>query len=376
MKTLWSISMAEHALLSASSSSRWINCPACVKLEKEFPEKERSPYAKEGTEAHALAEAKLLHKTYECWDADMDLYTDLYVDYVTEVFNETHSPILMVEHKVKFDRWVPEGFGTADVIIVSNEILHIIDFKYGQNVAVSAVNNTQLKLYAAGAYESLKSVWDFDKIKVHIFQPRMDIISTDEFSVDDLLEEMENIKIQAHKAFGGCDEFKAGKWCMFCKAKATCKKRAEYLLGERVFKERSLLSHEDKQQLLLKLEELKKWTGEFEKEVTKEMLEGEKYDGFKLVESRTNRVITDELSLIDRFEKIGISQDELFKDPQLKPLGQLEKLAGGKKAFNELSDGFVKKPKGYAVIAPSGDKRKEFISAKAEDDFADELNEE
>lgn len=182
----------KHALLAASSSERWLACPPSARLTENYADDESS-YAAEGTLAHSIAESKLqlylkkTRKKVNCDDAEMDEMTDMYVQFITEIYEAAKQncddPLLLTEQKVDFSRFVPEGFGTADTILVSDGIMHLVDFKYGKGVPVYAEDNSQLKLYALGALEMLGFLYDITVIRMTIFQPRLDNTSTTEISV-------------------------------------------------------------------------------------------------------------------------------------------------------------------------------------------------
>ena len=220
-----------HALLGPSSSHRWLACPPSARLEETFPDV-TSEYAEEGTQAHALCEALLTKRVIFCDDEEMLGYAEAYCDFVEEELNaakaKTPDAKLLVEQELDFGEYVPEGFGTSDAVIVSDNVLEVIDFKYGKGVPVSAIGNPQLRLYALGAYLSLSPIYDFDTVKMAIFQPRINNITTDTIAVDDLLKwAKEYVAPRAELAFKGEGEFCVGEHCRFCKASAICRARAE-----------------------------------------------------------------------------------------------------------------------------------------------------
>ena len=236
--------MPKHALLSASASHRWLNCPPSAKLCADLKD-ESSPYAKQGTDAHTLCEYKVLSalgqpavnpiETLDYYDQEMEHCTNEYCFYVLEQLEEARKhcldPMVLIEQRLDFSKWVPEGFGTGDCLIVSDEVLHIIDFKYGLGVLVEAEDNPQMMCYALGALDIYDGIYDIKSVKMTIFQPRRENISTYTMDKNALLEWANNIlKPTADLAFHGQGDFKAGEHCTFCKAKATCRKRAEYNL--------------------------------------------------------------------------------------------------------------------------------------------------
>ena len=236
--------MPKHALLSASASHRWLNCPPSAKLCADIKD-EASPYAKQGTDAHSLCEFKVLTALgqhppdptddLDYFDQEMAYCTDEYCSYVMEQLTEakTHckDPQVLVEQRLDFSKWVPEGFGTGDCLIVADDALHIIDFKYGLGVLVDAEHNPQMMCYALGALDIYDGIYDITSVKMTIFQPRRENVSTFTIKKEDLLKWADDfLKPTAELAFNGEGEFKAGDHCTFCKAKATCRKRAEYNL--------------------------------------------------------------------------------------------------------------------------------------------------
>ena len=229
-----------HAILSASASSRWLHCTPSARLERKFPDTS-SPYAEEGTQAHAYAE-RFLNLFLETGktavvikdNAEMQEAVQIYVNICVEKINEarTASPDaqIKVEQRLDFSRWVPEGFGTGDMVMVSDKYFEVVDLKYGKGVPVSAVNNSQMRLYALGMYEAFGYLYGADEVRMTIVQPRLDGVSTETISVDDLLAWGEKVKKKAKIAFAGKGEFCAGNHCRFCKARNTCRAHAEYEL--------------------------------------------------------------------------------------------------------------------------------------------------
>lgn len=239
----------EHAVLSASGSKRWMECPGSVILEGYF-EDEGSVYAEEGTKAHAVAEKQMRHvlapsdkrRAAECTqleevtEAEMWAFTGKYVDYCTELMEtmrlEGHTVRAYVEQRVRFDRWVPDGFGTVDFCAVGGCDLHIVDFKYGKGVPVSATDNSQMRTYALGFLQEMDCIYDnLETVTTHIVQPRINNISSETMAVADLLEWADTVlKPRAQIANASTRQYAVGAHCKFCKAKALCKARAEYLL--------------------------------------------------------------------------------------------------------------------------------------------------
>ncbi len=309
-----------HAILSASSSHRWLNCPPSARLEREFTDR-GSEAAAEGTAAHALCEHKLRRalkmrskrpvSEYDC--GEMEGYTDGYVEFVLEQLAqaklECRDPLVLIEQRLDFSDYVPEGFGTGDCLIVADKLLHIIDFKYGQGVLVDVENNPQMMLYALGALRLFDSLYDISEVAMSIYQPRRENVSTWTISVEALNEWAENtLKPKAELAYKGEGEYLPGSWCQFCKAAVKCRARAEekLQLARFEFAPPPLLSDEEIEDILLKLDDLTKWAGEIQAYAQDAAINhGKVWQGFKLVESRTNRKYTDEEAVAQAAKKAG-----------------------------------------------------------------------
>lgn len=357
---------SRHALLSASGSSKWLHCPPSAMLEKTFPDKE-TEYTREGTEAHAKAEEKLnnflngqIKAKVDCPDKEMDEATTDYRDYVIEVLNAElvmdPSAQLMVEEEVDYSPWAPGGFGTSDAIVISKSELHIIDFKYGKGVAVSAYKNSQLMLYTAGAMRFCELLSDFQNITIHIFQPRLGNIDTYSFTKDELKDWLETeVKPKAKDAFLGEGEFNPGEWCNFCKARHTCKKRAyemEELAAEHMG---HVLSTNEIAHLLPKLKDIAKWTKDLQDYALIQALNGTEYEGYKVVEGVSRRKIVDDLEAMRKLQKAGYQYTDIT-ETKLKTLTDLKKLTGTKELPQILGDTLVKPP-GAPTLVPVADKR-------------------
>lgn len=371
-----------HAILSASSSHRWLNCNPSARLEQEFADRETDAAA-EGTAAHALCEHKLRRalkmrskKPISPYDCDeMDAYTDAYVEFVMEALaeakQECKDPLVLIEQKLDFSCYVPDGFGTGDCLIVADKLLHIIDFKYGQGVLVDAEQNPQMMLYALGALRLFDSLYDITEVSMSIFQPRRENVSTWTISVDDLLDWAENtLKPKAELAFKGEGEYTPGSWCQFCKAAVKCRARAEakLQLARYEFAMPPLLSDEEIEDILLKLDDLTKWANEITAYAQDAAVNhGKVWRGFKLVESRTNRRYTDEEAVAQAANAAGYH--DIYKK-SLIPITEMERLMG-KKTFAEVIGSLVEKPKGRPTLVPASDKRPAIVSTGAEQDFTD-----
>lgn len=371
-----------HAILSASSSHRWLNCNPSARLEQEFADRETDAAA-EGTAAHALCEHKLRRalkmrskKPITPYDCDeMDAYTDAYVEFVMEALaeakQECKDPLVLIEQKLDFSCYVPDGYGTGDCLIVADKLLHIIDFKYGQGVLVDAEQNPQMMLYALGALRLFDSLYDITEVSMSIFQPRRENVSTWTISVDDLLDWAETtLKPKAELAFKGEGEYTPGSWCQFCKAAVKCRARAEakLQLARYEFAMPPLLSDEEIEDILLKLDDLTKWANEITAYAQDAAVNhGKVWRGFKLVESRTNRRYTDEEAVAQAANAAGYH--DIYKK-SLIPITEMERLMG-KKTFAEVIGSLVEKPKGRPTLVPASDKRPAIVSTGAEQDFTD-----
>ncbi len=357
---------SRHAFLSASSSSKWLHCPPSAFIESKMADVETESM-REGTEAHSKAEKKLsnfldgqMKAKVDCSDKVMDEATTDYRDYVLEVLNAelTMDPDaqLMVEEEVDYSPWAPGGFGTSDAIVISKSELHIIDFKYGKGVAVSAYKNSQLMLYAAGAMRFCELLSDFQKITIHIFQPRMGNIDTYSFTKDELKEWLETeVKPKARRAFLGEGEFNPGDWCGFCKAKATCRYRA-YEMDELALEKMGyVLSTNEIADLLPKLKDIAKWAKDLQDYALIQALNGTEYEGYKVVEGASRRKIVDDLEAMKKLQTAGFQYTDIT-ETKLKTLTELQKLTGAKELPKILGDTLVKPP-GAPTLVPVADKR-------------------
>ncbi|MDM8209989.1 DUF2800 domain-containing protein [Mediterraneibacter glycyrrhizinilyticus] len=373
--------MPKHALLSASASHRWLNCPPSAKLSAEA-DNQSSPYAQQGTDAHALCEYKVLAalgrdspdptEDLDYFDQEMADCTDEYCSYVMEQLQEARKyckdPEVLVEQRLDFSRWVPEGFGTGDCLIVADKVLHIIDFKYGLGILVDANDNPQMMCYALGALDIYDGIYDIETVKMTIFQPRRGNISTCTMDKMDLLQWAETfLKPTAALAYNGEGEFKAGDHCQFCAVKATCRKRAEYNLemAQYDFEMPANLDEAEIAAILPRIDELIAWAGDIKEYALQQAMSGTEYPGFKVVEGRSVRKYTDEAAVASAVEKAG------FNPYEKKVLGitAMTSLLG-KKRFEELLSGMITKPPGKPALVPDTDKRPALNTAK--DDFSEE----
>ncbi|MDR1914395.1 MAG: DUF2800 domain-containing protein, partial [Clostridiales bacterium] len=353
-----------HALLSPSAASRWMTCPPSARLETKF-ENTTSVYAEEGLLAHSLADAlckysvgtligedfatvlgQIGHSQY--YNSEMHGYIDAYSQYVAECFAtaKARTGDAVIETEVKFDlrKYIPDSFGTSDVVIIGDGIMQVIDLKYGQGVPVDAENNKQMMIYALGALEKYDFLYDIHTVNMTIYQPRLDNISTWDLPVEDLREWAETeLKVKAALAYDGAGDYKAGGHCRFCRAKAICRARAEenLRLAQYEFKQGPLLSDEEIGDILKVSENLKNWAENVAAYALEQAISGTQYEGWKLVEGRSNRIISDETAAVETLE--ALYPPEKIYNKKLKGIGDLEKLMG-KKAFNASLGSLIIKP--------------------------------
>ncbi|AQY50484.1 phage-associated protein [Listeria weihenstephanensis FSL R9-0317] len=387
-----------HAKLSASGSSRWLNCTPSISLEAKFPEQEGGGiFAREGTLAHSFGELILqrfnreidkakyirklnLLKKHELYDETMIDHVEVYTTVVIEKFQAAHAAdpdaVLSIEQRLDYSGWARGGFGTGDAVIVGNGVVEIVDLKYGKGVPVFAEENSQLMLYGLGAYNAFELGYDLHTVKMTIVQPRLDSITEFEMEVSDLLDWADNVvRPAALLADKGEGEQVPGSWCTFCKAKAICKARAEANLAFTTynFKDPRLMQPEEIGAVLKQAAELGKWADDVKKFALKEAeAKGIKFPGWKLVEGKSNRKYVDEETVLGALELEGYSEDDLM-NKKLKGLGDLEKMVGKKRVVMILGD-LIVKPPGRPTLAVESDKRREIsLKSAAADDFADDL---
>ena len=358
----------KHAKLSASSAHRWMNCNPSANLEREFADRS-SEAAAEGSAAHALCEHKLRKalkmrstRPVSKYDSDeMEMYTNSYVEFVLEQIEVAKQhcadPFVLIEQRLDFSCHVPDGFGTGDCLIVADKLLHIIDFKYGLGVLVDAEENPQMMLYALGALRLFDALYDIDTISMSIFQPRRENVSTWTIAVAELEEWAEQtLRPKAELAFKGEGEFNPGPWCTFCKAAVKCRARAEekLALARYEFAKPPLLTDEEIEDILSRLDDLTKWANEIAAYAQDAAINhGKQWTGFKLVEGRSIRKYTDETAVVIAATAAGYR--DIFKK-SLIPITEMEKLMG-KKTFAEVLGGLVIKPQGKPTLVPASDKR-------------------
>lgn len=359
-----------HALLSASSSHRWLNCPPSARLCEGYEDKS-SEYAQEGTDAHSLCEHKLKSalgmesanptEGLSFYSEEMEQCACDYAAYVMELVAEAKrickDPAVLIEQRLDFSRFVQEGFGTGDCVIIADGTLYIVDYKHGKGVEVSAVDNPQMMLYALGALELFDGIYDIDTVQMAIFQPRRDNVSVCVMAKDDLLSWADGeLAEKAKLAYDGEGEFACGDWCRFCKAKAACRKRAEYNLemAKYDFVMPATLEEAEIAVILARADELAAWAADVKEFALQQALSGVEYEGWKVVEGRSNRRYTDDAAVAEAVKKAG------FNPYEEKLLGITAMTAAlGKKRFADIIEkaGLTEKPQGKPALVPESDKR-------------------
>lgn len=358
----------KHALLSASSSHRWLACPPSARLTEGMPDKSSS-FAEQGTDAHSLCEYKL-HvalgepakgptKNLSFFDEEMAECSDMYVQFVMEQLAKAkeacRDPIVLVEQRLDFSKWVPQGFGTGDCVVAADGTLFVIDFKYGLGVLVEAERNPQMMCYALGALSLLDGIYDIKKISMTIFQPRREHVSTYEMKKADLLSWADKVLAPtAALAMKGEGEFKAGSHCQFCKAKANCRKRAEYNLelARYDFAMPAELTDAEVEAVLSKADDLASWAADVKEYALQKAVSGKTWKDWKVVEGRSVRKYANETAVAETVKEAGY-------DPyEQKVLGitDMTRLLGRRK-FDELLSGMIVKPEGKPTLVPLSDKR-------------------
>jgi len=388
-------SQRSHALLSASGASRWLNCTPSARLEEEFGQRRTSVYAEEGTLAHELSELYLSRDVLQSIDEDTfnsrledimanDLFNEemldvipIYTDYCAMQYAEakTNCGLASIEIEQKFDltEYVPESFGTSDCTIIADDVLEVIDLKYGKGVPVYATWNKQLMLYGLGALRMYDTMYCISKLRLTIVQPRINNISTFEISVEELISWAEQeLKSKALDAFEGRGTLEAGDWCKFCSVKNKCRalyeKNMEIAKYEQ--KKAEFLTDEEISDVIKRTPALIEWANSILTYANEKAIgEGKHWPGFKLVEGTSRRKWIDEDSatqaILDKLPEL--SEDDIF-NMKLKPITQIEKTVG-KKRFNEILSDVVVKPQGKPILVPEEDKRPALGVSQAQLDF-------
>ncbi len=372
---------AAHAILPASSANRWLHCPPPVRVSEGIRDR-GSAYATEGTAAHALAEHKLRTalglpscdptEDLSRYDAEMELCTTDYAAYAMELVTAAKAscrdPIVLVEQRLDFSEYVPQGFGTGDCVIIADGTMHIVDFKYGKGVEVSAEGNPQMRCYALGVLSLYDELYDIDSVCMTIYQPRLGNVSSAALSREELLDWANAVLAPtAQLAFEGKGEFACGDWCRFCKAKSQCRARAEenMQLARIEFKSPALLTDEEVSEILGKADALTGWVNDIKDFALQAAISGKQWSGYKLVEGRANRRYTDEVAVAAAVQSAGY-------DPYEKKLLSVTAMTArlGKKQFNSLLGDLTYRPQGKPTLVPESDKRPAMNNAK--NDFMEE----
>ncbi|QCT03318.1 hypothetical protein E6C60_2606 [Paenibacillus algicola] len=385
-----------HALLGASKADQWINCPPSARLQENIPDK-RSEFADEGTAAHELSELILQRRLTPCnaaerrrldkaiekfkqtssyYSPEMDDAVAAYVEVVEERFmaakTRSSDAVILLEERLDFTEWVPDGYGTGDVVLISDGVLEVIDLKYGKGVPVSAIGNPQLRLYGLGAWSNWNYLYSIHEVSMTIVQPRLDSVSTDTLLLGELIEWAETtVKPAATLADAGDGEYKSGSHCRWCKVKGSCRARAEENMKALAyeFQDPALLSLDEVGSVLVVAEQLKAWAKDVEEYAFEQAKAGARISSWKLVEGRSNRAITDKAAARKALESAELEEDKYLKPQELLGITDLEKKIG-KKELASLLEGLIIKPPGKPVLVPETDKRPELNSV--DQDFAGE----
>ena len=367
--------MGKHALLSASSSHRWLNCPPSARLCEQYADK-ASDYAAEGTDAHSLGEYKLksalgikakdptANLTY--YSAEMNDCASGYASYILELVETAKKtcadPVVLIEQRLDFSKYVEGGFGTGDCVVIADGTLHICDYKHGSGILVDATDNPQMMLYALGALELFDGIYDIDVVSMTIYQPRRGNVSTHTVFKESLYQWAEEVlKPTAEIAYSGGGEYNCGEWCQFCKAKYECRKRAERNLepAKLEFKRPPLLEDDEIESILGKIDALVSWASDIKDYALQAAIGGKQWLGWKLVEGKSNRKYVNEDAVAQTVRSAGHDPYE----HKVMGITAMEK-ALGKTKFVELLGNLVEKPQGKPTLVPEGDKRPAIHTAK------------
>lgn len=373
-----------HSVLGASAADRWMNCTPSAQLTAGM-EDETTTFAAEGTAAHALCEWKVRkalkmragrRPTSDYWTDEMEEFTDDYRDFIMDLVGQAKQhckdPVTLIEQHLDFSCYVPDGFGTGDFLLVADKELNVVDFKYGRGVAVYADHNPQMMLYALGALNLFDCLYDIEQVTMTIFQPRLSSISTWTITTAELYQwAKEVLKPKAELAAKGEGEFVSGSWCRFCKARNTCRARAESFLelARMEFQPPALLSDEEVAEVMEKADELSKWASDVMAYAQAEAIEnGKHWNGYKLVEGRSVRKFSDEAKVEAAAKEAGYTD---IYNKSLITLTAFEKLMG-KKTFADVLGQYVTKPAGKLTLVPVSDKRPEVSVNTVNDEFQED----
>lgn len=388
-----------HALLSASGAGRWLNCTPSAKLEDEYGDKKDTVFTREGTLAHELSELYIKRDTLQSisesdFDARLeeimanDLFSEemldvipVYTDYcaaqLAEAKTANQLAVMEIEQKLDLTAFVPESFGTADCVIINDNLMEVIDLKYGKGVPVHAEWNKQLMLYGLGALQKYDTMYDISEVRLTIVQPRLDNISSWQVSVEELRKwAEEELKPKAQLAFSGEGELSAGDWCRFCAVRNQCRKLYEQQveIAKHEFAEPPLLSDDEIADIVLRVPRLVEWANSVaEYAQNKAVEENKQWPGLKLVEGISRRKWVDEEQAADAISRRcpELSGGEIFT-MKLNSITAIEKTVG-KKRFAEVLSDMVVKPQGKPTLVPLSDKRPAMGYSQAQADFADNI---
>ena len=372
--------MGGHARFSPSSANRRLNCPPSLVLEEQFADEE-SQYAAEGSAGHAMAEYLIKkHLKQRSKRPVSDYYSDELLEavdeYVSFVIGEIEEakricscPVFTVEQRVDASEYVDECFGTADMVIVTDKVAHVIDLKLGKGVQVFAEDNPQLMIYGLGILGMAEMLYDVETVRLTIFQPRLNNSSTWDIAPEALKAWGEEVlKPRGAMALMGAGEFNAGSWCRFCKARNQCRARAEEFLAiaKMEFRQPALLSDDEIAEVLKVSDELAKWSADvYAFAQDQAIVHGKEWNGFKLVEGRSNRKYTSEDEVAEAATTAGYT--DIYKR-SLVTITEMERLMG-KQEFTRILGHLVYKPQGKVTLVPNSDKREAINKTTAAAEF-------
>lgn len=374
-----------HALLSASSAARWLACPPSA-IAAEGYKNEGTDFTREGTLAHEVAELFARVQVIDghtvvpasCTSDEEEVTAEMqecakgYADYIQEQI-KSDTAVVLLEQRVDFSPWVPDGFGTADCIILQGKTMDVIDYKYGKGVTVSAKDNPPMKLYGLGALNEFGFAYDIETVRLHIYQPRLNNISVYELCAGKLKAWAGMVvKPTAELAANGEGEYNPGEHCRFCPHAGRCRKLTQ--VCTETF---NVHGHKAQVEVLapwevaevLQMEPLiSLWLKRVKDQALTTMLDGGEIPGYKVVAGRGSRAWADELEVAAALKASGYSQEDITKT-ELLSVAAMEK-ALGKKKVAELVGGQILSYTGSPTIAPQTDKRPVYDRlAEAQKDF-------
>jgi hypothetical protein len=379
--------MSLHAKLSASGSDRWMNCTPSIAFEAQFPESPNTSHSERGSFGHCIFENELsfylgqqvkdLPENLLRYDSpelreQVKIAVQFSIELIEKVRAETNTATIAVEQRVDFSKWVPEGFGTADLLIIADGTAFVIDLKLGQGIRVVAQDNSQLRLYSVGVLNTFGSLFEIDQIEMIIVQPPLNNISRETLTTKELLTWVETeVEPKAKLAWAGEGDFVPGDHCRWCRGKAQCPARNEsnLALARHDFAEPASMSDLEIAEVLVKAQQLHAWVRDLEEFAYSQAMSGRTWPGFKLVEARGSRKFKDVTAAAQALIDAGISNDDIF-ERNLRSLTGLETKLG-KNKFAQLLGDLVAKTNGKPTLVPVDDKRPEFYPlAAAAADFS------